>query len=84
VIDDFQGVENSIIISNKSKEIKISSPKSEIDKVIIYDLSGRQIYMKSKVDKDELIIDTIVESERLLIVKVVLQNQSTISKKIIY
>jgi hypothetical protein len=48
----------------------------------LYDLSGRQIYMKSKVNSNKSI--SIMSSEQVLVVKVVLQNQSIVTKKIIY
>jgi hypothetical protein len=81
---DFKDLGNAVVVSNTNKEIKISAPINEISKVFIYDISGRQIYMKSKVNKDELIISSLLSSEQLLIVKVLLQNNSTVTKKIIY
>jgi hypothetical protein len=81
---DYKEASEAILISNKNKEIKISSSTNEIDKVFVYDLSGRQIYMALKVEKNELIINSIISSEQMLIVKVVLQNQSTVNKKIMY
>jgi hypothetical protein len=77
-------IENSVIISNKNKEIKITAPSNEIEQVFVYDVSGRQIYIKSKVGKEELIINTILSSDQVLIVKVVLQNGQIISRKMIY
>ncbi|WP_016991099.1 T9SS sorting signal type C domain-containing protein [Flavobacterium sp. ACAM 123] len=81
---DYKKASEAVLISNKNKEIKISSSTNEIDKVFVYDLSGRQIYTASKVEKNELIIKTIMSSNQVLIIKVVLQNQSTVNKKIIY
>jgi hypothetical protein len=81
---DYEEASEAVLISNKNKEIKISSTANEIDKVIVYDLSGRQIYMKSKVNNNELTINSIMSSEQVLVVKVVLQNQSIVTKKIIY
>jgi hypothetical protein len=82
--NDFLVIENSVIISNKNKEIKITAPSNEIEQVFVYDVSGRQIYIKSKVGKEELIINTILSSDQVLIVKVVLQNGQIISRKMIY
>jgi hypothetical protein len=81
---DYKEASGAVLISNKNKEIKISTPSNEIDKVFVYDLSGRQIYTKSKVNKNELSINTIMSSNQVLIVKVVLQDQSTVIKKIVY
>jgi hypothetical protein len=81
---DMQVVENEVLISNKNKEIAISAPMNAMDKIFIYDISGRQIYMKQKVDLNDFIIASLVPNNQVLIVKVVLQNGQTISKKIIY
>jgi hypothetical protein len=82
--EDYEKASEFVLISNKNNEIKVSSTAHEIDKVFVYDLSGRQIFMKLKVNKNELIINSIVSSEQVFMVKVVLQNKSTVTKKIIY
>jgi hypothetical protein len=82
--EDYEKASEFVLISNKNNEIKVSSTAHEIDKVFVYDLSGRQIFMKLKVNKNELIINSIVSSEQVFMVKVVLRNKSTVTKKIIY
>jgi hypothetical protein len=81
---DYKEASGAVLISNKNKEIKISTPSNEIDKVFVYDVTGRQLYMKLKVDKSELIINTIMSSNQVLIVKVILQNGETVTQKILY
>jgi hypothetical protein len=41
--DDFETVKSGVIISSKNKEIKIQSKVELIDKVMVYDVSGKLI-----------------------------------------
>ncbi|RDI56644.1 T9SS sorting signal type C domain-containing protein [Flavobacterium glaciei] len=81
---EFETADNNIIISVKNKQIKIDSQKETIDKVLIFDLLGKQIFRKLSVENNEHIISNLPSSEQVLIVKVVLQNGQTVSKKIIF
>jgi hypothetical protein len=72
------------LVSNKNKQIKINSFAETIDKVTIYDLLGRQIYQKDKVNSNELSIVNLVSSHQTLIVKTSLQNGETVTNKIVY
>jgi hypothetical protein len=73
-----------ILIFSKNKEIKISSLIDAIDSVLIYDLSGKQIYKKIKVNNNQLVINSLPSGKRVLLVKVMLDNGESITKKIIY
>ena len=80
----FDSLENKVLVSNKNRQIKINSFAETIDKVTIYDLLGRQIYQKEKVNSNELAIANLVSSRQTLVVKTVLQNGTTVTDKIIY
>lgn len=81
---NFDSLENKILVSSKNKQIKINSFAETIDKVTIYDLLGRQICQKDKVNSNELSIANLMSSRQTLIVKMVLQNGQEVSKKIVY
>nr|WP_315205302.1 T9SS sorting signal type C domain-containing protein [uncultured Flavobacterium sp.] len=81
---DFETADDKIIISVKNKQIKIDSPNETIDKVLIFDLLGKEIYRKISIGKNEHTIANLSSSEQALIVKVVLQNGQTVSRKIIF
>ena len=55
-----------------------------IDKVMVYDVSGKLIKEKKKIENMALILSGINASEQVFIVKVFLINGTTVSKKIIY
>jgi hypothetical protein len=44
---DFQTLENQVVIT-KNKEININASVNYIDKVFVYDVTGKQIFLKSK------------------------------------
>ena len=75
---------NKIIVSVKNKQIKIDSFAETIDKVTIYDLLGRQIYQKGKINSNECLITDFRASHETLIVKTTLQNGTTATNKVIY
>lgn len=77
-------LENAVLVSNKNKEIKIISTVDSIDSVCVYDIMGKQIYKKSKVDSNQLLIHNLVPGNRILIVEAVLKNGERISQKIAY
>jgi len=81
---DLETLENQVLISNKNKQIKVISAVETIDKVLVYDLLGRQIYKKEKISSNELTIPNLVSSQQTLLVKVTLQNGQTVTKKIIF
>lgn len=82
--EDFEAVENRVMITNKNKEVKISTPENQIEAVFIYDILGRQIYTKTNVDKNDLVVTTLIARDQVLIVKVIMKDKSIITKKTIY
>ena len=81
---DLETLENQVLVSNKNKQIKINSAVETIDKVMVYDLLGRQLFKKEKVNSNELSILNLVSSQQTLLVKVTLPNGKSVTKKIIY
>ena len=81
---DVDALENQVLVSTKNKQIKINSPIEIIDKVTVYDLLGRQLFKKEKVNNNELAIPNFVPSQQTLIVKVSLQNGQNVTRKIVY
>lgn len=76
--------EKQVFVSNKNKQIKITSKVESIDKVLVYDLLGRKIYQKSNVNTNELNILNLASSQQTMLAKVTLKNGQTVTKKIIY
>lgn len=81
---DLDTVVNQVVVSVKNKQVKINSFAETIDKVEVYDLSGRQIYKKDKVNDSELLITNFNSNHQALVVKTILQNGKMVTDKIIY
>jgi hypothetical protein len=81
---DFENVENGVLVSIKDKTIKLLSSKENIKEISVYDISGRVLYNKTKVNSTELQISNLQSSNQVLIVKVTLDNDFTISKKVVF
>jgi hypothetical protein len=81
---DFKSETNKVVIATKNKQIKINSFGETIDKVTIFDLLGRQIYQKYKVNSNELSITNAASSSQTLLVKTTLQNGQIVTEKIVY
>jgi hypothetical protein len=81
---DFKAESNKVVVAIKNKQIKINSFGETIDKVTIFDLLGRQIYQKNKVNSNELSITNAASSSQTLLVKTTLQNGQVVTEKIVY
>lgn len=81
---NYDALTNKVLVSNTNKQIKVNSFAKTIDKVEVYDLLGKQIYQKEKVNGNELLILNLVSSNQTLLVKTTLQSGETVTNKIIY
>ena len=80
---DFSNQQTSVLVSCKNKQISIISAVEIIDKVYLYDISGRQIYQKTNINNNELLISDLASSNKTLFVKTVLQNKKEVMTKIL-
>ena len=81
---DLETFENQVLVSNKNKQIKINSKAVTIDKVVVYDLLGRLLFKKDKVNSNEFSVLNLISNSETLLVKVTLQNGETVTRKILY
>lgn len=77
-------VDNKVFVLVQDKELKINSMDGFIDRIAIYDVAGSKIFYKEEVNDNSLTVSNVVSGEQVLIVNLVLQNGTTVSKKIIY
>ena len=82
--DDNEVAAKSLIVSVKNKKITLTSSAEAITQVQLFDLLGRKIYDKSKINGQEWSISNLPSSEQTLIVKTTLANGALSNKKIIY
>ncbi|KIA98317.1 hypothetical protein OA93_10920 [Flavobacterium sp. KMS] len=81
---EFELAENAVLVAVANKEIKINAFSQTIDKVFIYDVSGKLIYKKEKVGNPTLTIENLKSANQVLVVKVVLDNKHIETKKVIF
>ncbi|MTH18047.1 T9SS sorting signal type C domain-containing protein [Flavobacterium sp. LC2016-01] len=81
---DFENIENGVLVSVKDRTVKVLSSNENLKEVNVYDISGKLLYNKTKVGSNELQISNLQSSNQVLIVKVTLENNFTVSKKIIF
>jgi hypothetical protein len=79
--DDFEN--NNLIITVNDKVININAVDDTIDKIFIYDISGKLIYKKDKINSNQFSRQLNV-AEQVLLIKVFLENDSEQTRKIIF
>ncbi|MBS7232528.1 T9SS type A sorting domain-containing protein [Flavobacterium psychroterrae] len=84
-VEENEGENNDLLIAVKDKIITINSFRNQnISTVFIYDLSGKQVYKKTDISGNNLVINNLKVQNQVLLVKVILDSQNIHSKKIIY
>ncbi len=78
----FDALAGKFIVFSKNKQIVINSFAEIIDRITVYDLSGRQIYQKNNVNSNEMTIGNLVSSHQALMIKTSLKNGETMINKI--
>lgn len=82
--DDFENIKDGVLVSVKSKVIDVTSGVENIKEVQIYTIGGQLLYNKAKIEAKELEIANLHSSNQVLLVKVFLENDHIVTKKIIF
>lgn len=80
----FENTNEKIFVSSKNKIIKVISTEGLIKDLSVFDISGKLLYNKNNVENSEFQISNLGISHQVLLVRVVLENGSKTSKKIIF
>lgn len=80
--DEFDYANEVKIFANSN--INISSVNQSIKEVIVYDILGKTLVDKKNVNKNEVVLTDIIPTNNMLIVKVILDNDAEVIKKVIY
>jgi len=67
-----------------NKVINITSSKETIKDVNVFNVGAQLLYNKNKVNSQELQISNLHSADQVLLVKVTLENGSTVTKKVIF
>jgi|GEM_PF-2367741 len=74
---------NSIVVFRNGSQIDIKSKDQSIEHVTVYDLLGKVIFDKNKINAQSFSTDQLNVSNQVVIVKVITDTQAEIAKKII-
>ncbi|GIQ60462.1 hypothetical protein Flavo103_35980 [Flavobacterium collinsii] len=80
---DFENIENGILISTGNKTIQVSSSKENIKQVVVFDITGKQLYNRNKLNSVAFQIENLPSVNQVLLVKVTLANDFTITRKVL-
>lgn len=80
---NFENPENAVFVMVKDKQLVIKSTNQLINEVVVYDIQGRKIFMKTKVDRNDLVIQRLNILNQVLIIKVILENRVIVVKKVV-
>ena len=81
---DFENSPDGILVSVKNKVINVLSSKENIKEVTIFDITGKLLYSKNKVSNTELQIQNLPSGNQVLVVKITLENDASVTRKIIF
>ncbi len=81
---DLNLTENVITVFASNHEIKINSSLESIKNYTIYNVLGQILITKNNVNTNQSVVNSIIENNQALIVKIVLENGQTETKKIIF
>ena len=75
---------NSVFINTDNNEIKINSTSEKIKSFQVYDVLGRLLFEKQNANENTISITSIAKQNQALILKIELENQQIVSKKLIF
>ncbi|WP_163409259.1 T9SS sorting signal type C domain-containing protein [Flavobacterium ajazii] len=81
--DNFEESDNNVAVWVENKNIKLRSEKEYINKVFVYDVSGKLVYSDTTISASEVTINNVRFKNELLLVKIVLANNNTLTKKVV-
>jgi len=82
--NEFENLDKNVFVAVKDKMIKVSSVKESIEEVLVFDVLGKLLYDKKKIEKKEFEASNLVFQNQILLVKVILENDLVVTKKIVF
>ncbi|WP_269233869.1 T9SS sorting signal type C domain-containing protein [Flavobacterium flavigenum] len=82
--DNFESANNIISIGVKNNVISISSNVENMDKIFVYDVTGKQLSNIENIKDTQLMITDLSATQQILLVKVLLENGKSITKKTLF
>ncbi len=77
-------ISSSIVIYSKDKLITVKSPEVDVQKIVVYDSTGKLLYANENVAVAQFTFTEQLASDQVLLVDVLLTNGTKVSRKVIY
>ena len=81
---NFDSLNNSVSVISSNNSIRINSELENIKSYGVYDVLGRTLVLKNNLNTKQSEINSLLKNNQALIVKVTLQNNQVITKKMIF
>jgi hypothetical protein len=81
---NFLTSDDKIVIASNQEELKIKSYQESIKNVTVYDVLGRTVYDSKTIDTTEFAVAGLALNHQALIVKILLDNDQTVTRKIVH
>lgn len=75
--------EDSILITEKGRSVKVHSTKEKIQEIDVFDISGKLIYTKKTISDLEFQLPNLQVSKQILLLKITLENNYKATRKIV-
>ncbi|WP_167443834.1 fibronectin type III domain-containing protein [Flavobacterium cutihirudinis] len=82
--DDITNLLNYVLCTVKDKIVRVKSSKETLKDVYIFDVSGKMLYKKNKIGETELQISNLQSANQVLMIRVVLDDGSSQTQKVIF
>lgn len=82
--ENFEKSSKGVVIAIKNQIINIESCEDNMKEVVVYDISGNRLYKKDKLGTKKIAVENLLSSDQVLVVKVIFENGSTTSKKVVF
>ncbi len=82
--DNFESLQQSVVVAVSDAQIKVKSYAQEIRDVAVYDILGRQVFVKEDINANEFFVGNAVLNQQALIVKITLESGVVVTRKIIF
>jgi uncharacterized delta-60 repeat protein len=81
---NFEGEKDQILVSVNKQSIFFDSTKNDIKGIMIFDLSGKQIYNKNNIKNRKFSVQNFPSKNQILIIKITLENGNIKIFKVIF
>lgn len=75
---------NAVVVYKQNAALHIETKNTQIKEVAIFDINGRLVYQKAKVNNNTLVISDLSVAQQVVLVQVTAEDNKTTTVKVIY